>query len=373
MEDNKDIRKVVLIVTQNCNLECIYCYENYKSPQVMEYEVAKNIIDFEVQKYASKYNITIEFFGGEPFLNFELINKIFEYCESKYANIGLRYCATTNGTVLTNDIKNWLEHNKSKFECSLSLDGTKDMHNINRPFKGGKGSFSYIDIDFFKYLYKSETRVKMTVSKETLPYLKEGICFLDSLGVHTVADLVAQADYWSEEELPELEKQLLLLIEYYSHNSLQSICRMLDYDLRRVFIDESVKFQYCGAGKNMITYDIDGKWYPCMALAPVSQGNKAEMFIRENFDNFKFDKKNMCKSCKLLRLCRNCYATNYNQTGDVQNQTPIQCKMNRMLLAASCMIQFNRISAKSEIDNNDKWILKAIWKVQEALKNDVFI
>ena len=72
----------------------------------------------------------------------------------------------------------------------------------------------------------------------------------------------------------------------------------------------------------MITYDVDGSWYPCMALAPVSQGEKAEIFKNETFKTFRFSKDNLCKDCEYVRLCRNCYAANFNQTGE----KPILCK-----------------------------------------------
>lgn len=339
----------------------------------MSFTQAKEIIDNEISRFAETHELTIEFFGGEPFLNFKLIKFIVDYCKKRYSIYNLHFCATTNGTALTDEIKKWLINNKTIFECSLSVDGTETMHNINRPYKNGNGSFSDIDIPFFISLYGKETRVKMTISRKTLPMLAEGIEFLDSMGVHVVADLAAEADYWRQSDIPVLGQQLERLITYYSKNSNQYICRMIDYDLRRVFMDDTIKFQYCGAGKNMITYDVDGKWYPCMALAPVSQGESAIYFIKESFEHFIFDSDNKCKDCGLLRLCRNCYATNYNQTGNIQHQTSIQCEMNRMLICASSKIQYNRIISKKEINEDDKWVLKAIWKIQDILKYSSFL
>lgn len=373
MENSKELRKIVLIVTQKCNLACEYCYEKYKTPQNMSVDMAKQIIDSEIDKYGKTHKLTVEFFGGEPFLNFELIKTIVEYTEKKYHNLAIKYCATTNGTVISDDIKKWLINNQELFECAISVDGNEYMHNINRPYKDGKGSFESIDIDFFLSLYGENNRVKMTISKKTLPYLTEGIKYLDSINAYTVADMVAAEEYWEQKDIPVLEQQLIKLADYYIQNSEKRLCRMLDYDLRRVFMDSTMEFKYCGAGKNMITYDVNGKWYPCMALAPISQGKKAIKFIHESFDKFEMSSSNKCKECKLLRLCRNCYATNYNQTGSIQCQTAIQCVINRMLVCTSARIQYHRIKKKSELSDNDKIILKSIYNIMEILNTNDFL
>lgn len=376
MEDNNQIRKIVLIVTQFCNLDCVYCYEKFKSPQNMSFDTAKQIVDSEIKAYGNHYKLTIEFFGGEPFMNFPLIKQVFNYVQDVYKNNNIRFCTTTNGTMLVGEIREFLSINKDIFECSLSLDGTEKMHNLNRCYPNGQGSYNSINTDFFLENYR-EPRAKMTISKETLPYLFEGVVYVESLGFVPICDLASGADYWDIACIEILHKQLQLLVDYYSQNSNSPICRMLDYNFLRIFIPQNAPFKYCGAGKNMVTYDVDGTWYPCMALAPVSQGKEAVRFANENFSTFCFDDGNPCKMCKLLRLCRNCYAVNYNQTGDTQRQTGLQCLINRMTISAGVKIQFNRITRKYhssvEISHEDQMVLEALLRVNDALSEDIYL
>ncbi len=365
-----NIKKIVLIITQRCNLNCIYCYENHKSEKHMSFEKVKNIIDNEVIKLDKDTILTIEFFGGEPFLEFDLIKETVRYVKEKWKDYKIRFSATTNGTLINKEVEKWLIENKAIFECVLSLDGTPEMQNFNRPYLNGEGSYNNVNIDFFVNNY-FKPRAKMTLSKRTLPYLYEGIIHLHKLGFSPVADLAAVANYWDDEDFSIFETELEKVVKFYCDNEEYDICRMLDYDLRRVFIGKDVPFQYCGAGKNMITYDVDGNWYPCMALAPVSQGEKAKAFKNETFETFQFSKDNLCKNCEYVRLCRNCYAANFNQTGNIENQTALQCKLNRLTILASAKIQFNRLMNKyhneqKNIIYEDEIIFKAIYKINKV-------
>ncbi|MBR1433107.1 radical SAM protein [Ruminococcus sp.] len=370
------IRKIVLILTQSCNLACVYCYETNKSAARMDFELAKKIIDDEFSKYGEEYLITVEFFGGEPLLCFDLIKDVFDYIQSTYSNCNVRYCMTTNGTLLTQDMKAWFLQYTDLFEFALSLDGTKELHDLNRPYRNGKGSYDDIDIEFFTSNFK-ESRAKMTVSHRTLCHFSEGVIHLHKLGFLPVVDMASLADYWSESDIGVLEDEIEKLIDYYSQNPNTPICRMLDYDLRRVFIDKRSHFQYCGAGKNMVTYDVDGNWYPCMALSPVSQREKAERFRNEDFRDFVFRDDNKCKECSLLRLCRSCYAANYNQTGDIQQQSKIQCEINRITILASAKIQYNRLMmqklTKDNLNKEKELTLKAILRIQQIVSEDTFL
>jgi len=375
IKQNK-IRKIVLILTQACNLSCVYCYEFNKSPKTMSFETAKEIIDSEFNKYGKEILYTIEFFGGEPLLNFELIRNIYDYVSCEYNDYNYRYCLTTNGTLFTNEIKEWFLKRRQEFEFALSLDGTEKLHNLNRPYHDGSGSYKDIDFSFFLDNF-DEPRAKMTISKQTLPEYSSGVIHLHKLGFVPIVDMASLANYWTDADLNYFIIETEKLVRYYSDNPDKKIARMLDYDLRRVFIDKNAPFQYCGAGKNMVTYDVDGKWYPCMALSPVSQGKDALKFLNEDFEDFSFDANNKCKKCNLLRLCRSCYASNYNQTKDVQQQSKIQCKINRITIAACAKIQYNRLM-KKRLDKHNllkehEMLIKSILRIQTVLNNDTFL
>lgn len=175
------VKVFMLITNENCNLNCTYCYEHHKSNSFMSFDIAKNIIDNELKNALSTETYEIEFFGGEPFLNFPLIKEIVDYVQTKYHNLKVYFNASTNGTLVHGEIKEWLMEHKDVFSPGLSLDGTKEMHDINRPFKkGNNSSFDAIDIDFFKNFHKNP-HAKMTISPATLSQMAQGIKFIHSL------------------------------------------------------------------------------------------------------------------------------------------------------------------------------------------------
>ena len=123
-------RIVTLTLTNTCNLQCTYCYEANKSSKRMPFEVAKEIIDKEMNADEGM-EIEFDMFGGEPFLVFDLMKQIADYLVQNYAQRKWLIFATTNGTLVHGEIQDWLK-NRPFFYCGLSLDGNKLMHDINR-------------------------------------------------------------------------------------------------------------------------------------------------------------------------------------------------------------------------------------------------
>ena len=142
------IRDVILQVTQNCNLRCGYCTYggNYKnrthSLKTMNFELAKKAIDFGVERSQESSDFVVSFYGGEPLLAFNLIKKCVAYAKENIQGKELHFNMTTNGTLLTTEIMDFLVENR--FQLLISLDGDKESHDANRVFKSGKGSFDLI-------------------------------------------------------------------------------------------------------------------------------------------------------------------------------------------------------------------------------------
>ena len=138
MEEYREFKTLMLILTENCNLNCVYCYEHNKTIKDMSFETAKNIIDQEFVDIEEYEHGEIELFGGEPFLNFSLIKNIYDYTMEKYGeNNDIVFATTTNGTLVHGEIQEWLYKRRNNFIVTLSLDGTPEMQNANRPFLGG--------------------------------------------------------------------------------------------------------------------------------------------------------------------------------------------------------------------------------------------
>lgn len=169
---------ISLIMTENCNLQCTYCYEHFKSSKMMDFSLAKTIIENELTSDDDFEVVAFDFFGGEPFLAFETIRKLVDYFKSKKFKKDFRFSASTNGTIMPNEIKNWLLENRDIFTVSLSFDGTKEMQDTNR-----SNSYDKIDTHFFAKELNNGVGLKMTVSQATLHSLADGViyCHMGSL------------------------------------------------------------------------------------------------------------------------------------------------------------------------------------------------
>ena len=172
IESSANRRICMLIVTHACNLNCSYCYEPHKQNLYMELDLAKRIISREAQfvNDCTQFNeLQIDFMGGEPLMNFPLIKNIVEWLEKSNLNVPWICYSTTNGTLLSDEIKDWLRLHKNSFILGVSYDGSSKMQSVNR------NTDRYdIDLNFFHELWP-EQHLHTTLSKETLPMLAEGV------------------------------------------------------------------------------------------------------------------------------------------------------------------------------------------------------
>ena len=185
-------RTCMLMVTHACNLNCSYCYESHKKNAYMDVNLAKEIILREAQfvKESPDFDeMEVDFMGGEPFMNFPLIKEIVEWLEGGVIDIPFICFATTNGTLLTDEIKNWLRKHKHIINLGASYDGNSKMQSTNR------GTDKYhLDLNFFKELWSNQG-LHMTISKETLPTLAEGVLDIQTKGFNLEAALAEGIDW----------------------------------------------------------------------------------------------------------------------------------------------------------------------------------
>jgi uncharacterized protein len=145
---NKRIQKLTLQLTQNCNLRCDYCAYSGKydqrthSSNKMSFQVIKDTVDFAMQKSKGIRTLNIGFYGGEPLLEFENIKKTVAYINEKYNGRNVTYSLTTNGTLFNDELVRFFKENN--ISILISIDGPKEMHDKNRVFASGKGSFELI-------------------------------------------------------------------------------------------------------------------------------------------------------------------------------------------------------------------------------------
>ena len=185
-------RTCMLMITHACNLNCSYCYEHYKKNVYMDTNLAKEIISREAQfvKDSDQFDeMEIDFMGGEPFMNFPLIKDVVEWLETGVIDIPWICFATTNGTLLTDKIKSWLREHKETINLGASYDGNSQMQSTNR----GTDKHN-IDLAFFHELWPHQ-ELHMTISKETLPKLAEGVLDIQLKGYKVTAALAQGVDW----------------------------------------------------------------------------------------------------------------------------------------------------------------------------------
>ena len=367
MKKNVNRKTITLIVTEKCNLDCKYCYENHKTSRTMPFEVAKQIIEkncFEVNDFDE---LLIEFFGGEPFLNFKLIKQVVSYLETQKLAKPYLLFATTNGTLIHGEIKQWLiEH--PQFICGLSIDGTRQMHNINR-----SNSYDSIDIDFFKNQYP-EQGIKMTVSQDTLPNLCEGVLFLQEKGFKVACNLAFGIDWSDVKNRTVLERQLMKLIDYYLLHPNLEPCSILALDIKDIGVDDSqIKHRkWCGTGTHMFTFAPYGQAYPCQFFAPQSIGEKKSK-LAQSLDFPRdisvdcLDKK--CQDCLIEPLCPTCYGSNFASTGNIFKKDENLCELTKIIMQARAYFrakQWEKGQLLSLNDNDEQLLLRAIAKIQKT-------
>lgn len=362
----RERKNIMLILTDNCNLRCTYCYEGGNCKNTMSFEVAKKIIDDNFSALRQGDKSRIEFFGGEALICFPIIKEVYEYVEDTYPFLSTQYAFTTNGTLMHGKIKDWFWEHRERFVCTLSLDGTPEMHDLNRKTQNGQGSFEKIDIEFFRKAWPG-CQAKMTISKDTLPNLAAGVQYIESLGFYCKATYASGIEWDMEQNLTILERELTALVKYYSENEIH-LCSLLDLDLRAIFCRPDIPFRYCGAGLDRKCFDMSGRCYPCQGLASVAVGEeKAKLFENETFTDFCLSKDNPCYECKWLRICRTCFAANYLETGSIEHNCLTMCTLNRMAILASSAIQFQRIMKKAEKTPEELMTLKAVGVIQREV------
>ncbi len=329
-----EFRDITLCIIESCNLSCTYCYENHKSSKKMSFDIARQIIDYEMSVRDKFDGVMFNLFGGEAFLNFELIKQIVNYLESNYRNSDLKWHCfiTTNGTLVHGEIQKYLREHRCSISCGLSLDGTKECHNKNR-----SNSFDDIDVSFFAEFYRNQ-HIKMTISAETLPQLSECVIFAHDLGFIVSCNLAYGIDWSKSDNVKILEKELLKLISYYLEHPNITPCSMLNEPIYKVALRKKEARRECGAGQYMRAYDTNGVSYSCQFFMPLSIGAEAakkSLDIQWHDEVIPEDKlDSRCRDCVLKSCCHICYGSNYASTGNIYLHEENWCKLNKIIFKA---------------------------------------
>lgn len=352
-----NLKSMCLHIAHGCNLKCRYCFAGegeYHEKGLMSFEVGKKALDYLVAASGSRRNLEVDFFGGEPLLNFDVVRQIVEYgrsIEKKY-NKNFRFTLTTNALLLDDEITDFL--NKEMTNVVLSLDGRKEVNDHMRMRKDGSGSFDAIVPNIQRFVEKRGDKdyyIRGTFTRENLDFTKDIEEFL-RLGFRKLSmePVVTTADYGiREEDLPvimdEYEKLAALYLEKKKEGDGFTFFHfMIDLDGGPCAIK---RLKGCGSGTEYAAVTPYGEIYPChqfvgqegFQIGDVDKGI-TNLELVEKFKKANLYTKDKCEKCFAKFFCSGgCPANSWNFCGDINKTYEIGCRMERKRVECAVMIK----------------------------------
>lgn len=354
------LKAICLHVAHDCNLACKYCFAGkgeYDGPKgLMSFETGKRALDFLVEQSGTRHNLEVDFFGGEPLLNWDVCKKLVEYgrsIEKKY-NKNFRFTVTTNGVLLNDEIMDFC--NKEMGNVVLSLDGRKEAHDRLRITRKNTGSYDMI-IDKFKkfaqsrnqkdyYMRGTYTHFNTDFSKDVIHMADEGF---NELSIEPVVCDPSEDYALKESDLPVLKEQYEILANemlrrYRKGNGFTFYHYMIDLDAGPCIVK---RVSGCGVGTEYMAVTPDGELYPChqfvgdekFLLGDIWNGVKNKNVL-EQFENCNVYSHKECKDCFAKLYCSGgCAANAYHSTGSVSGVYEFGCELHRKRIECAVMLK----------------------------------
>lgn len=363
MNEIHTTRICTLMVTHACNLRCVYCFEKFKSnhpSKRMNFETATAVLSRELKQFGASCRegerFAVEFFGGEPLLNFPLIEQVYAWVKRQPLAFPVVFQITTNGTLLTAPIRAWLTERKADFRVILSVDGTEVMQARNRGC-----DIEDIPIAFVRDTWE-KSYFKMTLSRETLPDFAAGVIALTEHG-YRIASSPAEGIAWQPGDDRVYKEQLERIGRYYLDHPEVAPEHPFNFLYKEMLDPERIPVKSCGVGTSIITYDVDGRSYPCHLFLPVVHGREkhAEIAALDFSDPAKLTS-GACAACPLRHICRTCYGYNYLERGDISSRNPTNCRMQLAEAQVVSAFEINYLmqrSAERVLTEDELLLLKA--------------
>jgi len=372
-------KEITFIVTKDCQLACKYCYLVGKnSNERMTFDVAKQAIDYilsnETHPAFATESVIWDFIGGEPFLEIDLITQIVDYIKTEMFRLNhhwfnsYRLNFTTNGINYDNPkIQKFIKDNASHIGITITIDGTRRKHDMNRIYKGsGKGSYDDVVKNIPLYLQQFPgAATKVTISSQDIPYIKESVLHLFSLGIHEVNINCVFENVWKDGDDQLFEDQLIALADEIIDNDLyrNNSCSFFDEKIGKPLSLETSNQNWCGAGM-MLSIDSKGNFYPCTRFAQYSLRDKKARFvgnINEGINTnllrpfLSLDRSTQstteCINCDFAYGCAWCQGENYDaaDTDTIYQRSTAICKMHKARVRAN-NYYWNKLFHKLELE-----------------------
>ncbi len=354
------VKALCLHIAHDCNLACRYCFaeegEYHGKRDLMSYEVGRQALDFLIANSGNRRNLEVDFFGGEPLMNWEVVKKLVEYGreQEKIHDKKFRFTLTTNGVQLNDEIMEFA--NKEMANVVLSVDGRKEIHDLMRPFPKGAGSYDLVIPKFQKFAKlrnQDKYYVRGTFTRHNLDFSKD-VLHLADLGFKQIS--VEPVVAGENEEYALREEDLPVIYEEYDRLAKEMIRREKageGFNFFHFMIDLTggpcvyKRLSGCGSGTEYLAVTPWGDLYPChqfvgeekYLMGNVFEGIKKPQ-IQEEFKGCNVYTKEACKDCFARFYCSGgCAANSYKFHGTIQDTYEIGCKLQRKRVECAIMIK----------------------------------
>lgn len=364
------VKAICLHVAHDCNLACKYCFAGkgeYDGPKgLMSFETGKKALDFLIEQSGTRKNLEVDFFGGEPLMNWEVCKKLVEYGreQEKIHNKNFRFTLTTNGLLINDDVIEFC--NREMGNVVLSLDGRKATNDAMRVSRNGAGSYDLI-IDKFKKFADSRNQenyyMRGTYTHNNLDFSKDIIHMADmgfkELSIEPVVCSPDEPYALKDSDLPILKEQYQILADemlkrYRKGNGFTFYHYMIDLDAGPCIVK---RVSGCGVGTEYLAVTPNGELYPChqfvgdekFLLGNIWDGITNKQVL-EQFENCNVYSHKECKDCFAKLYCSGgCAANAYHTTGSVNGIYEFGCELHRKRIECAIMLKVAEAEEKLDV------------------------
>lgn len=405
------VKNITFVVTERCNLDCTYCYETHKSGASMSKEVAKQAVDFifnkeKINGYYLVENspaVILEFIGGEPLLEIDIMNYIVEYFKFKAIELNHPWATnymisfTSNGTRYKTDkrVLAFIKRNPGKVSIGITIDGNKELHDSCRVFHDGTGSYDIV-VDSIKEWLKVSTQpqTKITLCPTNVSYLNDALKNIWGLGIVGAFTNCVFEEGWKTEDATILYREMVKLADYLleDENYKKYYTSLFDESIGKELTEDR---NWCGGNGEMLAIATDGKCFPCIRFMKysLSTPGRQEQSIGDIYKGLDSKDTNpwlrklksitmstqcntddniKCLTCPIAFGCALCTGYNYDKFGDPNHKATFICEPHQARVMA-CRYYYKNLYRKLGLDKEfdlnipKDWALRIITKEEYAM------
>ena len=363
------IKALCLHVAHTCNLNCSYCFASqgkyHGDRAVMSFEVGKQALDFLVANSGTRRNLEVDFFGGEPLMNFDVVKQLVAYARSieKEKGKNFRFTLTTNGMLVDDDVIDFA--NRECHNVVLSLDGRKEIHDRYRVDYAGRGSWEQIVPKFQKFVKERGGKgyyMRGTFTHANPDFLKDIQTMLDlgfnELSMEPVVCAPGDPSELTQEDLPIVLEQYEKLAELMLERDREG----RPFTFYHYMIDLTggpciyKRISGCGSGTEYMAVTPWGDLYPCHQFVGEEKFKLGDIWngvtnkeTQCEFANCNVYARPDCRDCWAKLYCSGgCAANAYHSTGSVIGVYKYGCELFRKRMECAIMVEIARTFAKNE-------------------------